>query len=135
MRGVRRLVPRGSEPEDPKARVKPRAKGEEASHELPGVLNGDSGARANRERKGGLQNTGNFNHREGKKKMKEFFPLIIFSINKTLWLPLFWLLSPVRSGGEKEQKNFFFFCFSSLAFPCSVFSGAPTIKRIHPLSS
>lgn len=49
MRGVRRLVPRGSEPEDPKVRGKPRTKGEEASHELPGVLNGDSGARVNRE--------------------------------------------------------------------------------------
>jgi len=49
MRGVRRLVPRGSEPEDPKTRVKPRVEGEEASHELPGVLNGDSEARANRE--------------------------------------------------------------------------------------
>jgi hypothetical protein len=84
------------------------------------------------ERKGGLQNTGNFNHREGKKKMKEFFPLIIFSINKTLWLPLFWLLSPVRSGGEKEQKKFFFFCFSSLAFTCSVFIGAPTNTPNHP---
>jgi hypothetical protein len=49
VRGVRRRVPRGSEPEDPKVRGKPRTKGEEASHELPGVLNGDSGARANRE--------------------------------------------------------------------------------------
>lgn len=49
VRGVRRLVPRGSEPEDPKVRGKPRTKGEEASHELPGVLNGDSEARANHE--------------------------------------------------------------------------------------
>jgi hypothetical protein len=49
MRGVCRLVPRGSEPEHPKAQGKPRAKGEEASHELPGVSNGDSEARTNRE--------------------------------------------------------------------------------------
>jgi hypothetical protein len=49
MRGIRRLVPRGSKPEDPKVRGKPRTKGEEASHELPGVSNGDSEARANRE--------------------------------------------------------------------------------------
>jgi hypothetical protein len=65
--------------------------------------------------------------------MKEFFPLIIFSINKTLWLPLFWLLSPVRSGGEKEQKKFFFFAFLLSLF-LAVFLAGPQQSNVYTLS-